>query len=380
MTKLRAALLAALATAVLAPPTAEAQRPAQQLSVAAQQMRVQLEQRGRRGPLYREVLQLEQMAQRVWQRRGRRGRPGRAAARLERQYRQTRAAVHRAVGLDEALLDTWDEVVFAARNLHGRPWIGQPTPQPHPPQPPPVVAATWSFEGRFERLPVRIQAQSRDQLHQQCLRFARGSRVSHVDDIVVFGARHRNGPGFWDADALCSIAALNARASQAFGMRVTGDVEGLPFSLQGPRPEIERALQTYLPRALRGMTTIDDVTIDGRRYHNGPGFWNAQQVLQMILSQLPAGGGPVVQPATYGGGVIWEAQGDVEGSPFRLQAQSRPQLQQQCLQFVQASGLHHVDDITVNGQRYHNGPGFWDAQGICNLISSQARQSQVRTF
>merc|ERR1712147_89293 len=101
------------------------------------------------------------MAQRVWQRRGRRGRPGRAAARLERQYRQTRAAVHRAVGLDEALLDTWDEVVFAARNLHGRPWIGQPTPQPHPP---PVVAATWSFEGRFERLPVRIQAQSRDQL------------------------------------------------------------------------------------------------------------------------------------------------------------------------------------------------------------------------
>lgn len=144
----------------------------------------------------------------------------------------------------------------------------------------------YDFQGQFESTPVNFSGQTIDQVYHQCIQFVSAAQLTMVDDVVVNGVAARNGPGYWDNNALCAIVALNARARGPAQAHVSGDVEGLPFSVSGDPATVQRVINTYLPIAVAHDTTIDDVTINGQRYHNGPGYWNGAQVAGMVAAQI----------------------------------------------------------------------------------------------
>jgi hypothetical protein len=77
-----------------------------------------------------------------------------------------------------------------------------------------------------------------------------------------------------------------------------GEIEGAPFHFEGRAAEVRQAALALVP-ILVGRTNVDDVTINGQRYHNGPGFWSAAQVAQMIAQRALAmsQGAPEARPA-----------------------------------------------------------------------------------
>ena len=217
-------------------------------------------------------------------------------AAVSQQYFELRRLFHARAIRNPAILDTWDLVVVHhnafVENSHGHGGHGHhPQPQPQPQPYPPQGQALFSFDGAFERTPVRFSGRTVDEVFQQCTRFVGSARLNNVDDVTVNGRAFHNGPSFWRADALCSIAALNAASAFA---TVSGDVEGVPFAVGGQPGEAARVLRSYLPRATQGLQ-IDDYNIGGRAYHNGPGYWTGAQVAEMIIAQLPPGVQPMYQ-------------------------------------------------------------------------------------
>jgi len=167
-------------------------------------------------------------------------------------------------------------------------------PQPYQPQPyqpgnpfQPQQQMGYDFQGQFEGQPVSFSGASIDQVHQQCMQFAMATRQQMVDDVVVFGQATRNGPGYWDANALCAIVAINARPRGPVQSVVQGTIENLPFYVAGDPMTVRRIVQTYVPMACAHDTTIDDLVVNGQAFHNGPGYWNGPAVASMILSQVP---------------------------------------------------------------------------------------------
>ncbi len=126
-----------------------------------------------------------------------------------------------------------------------------------------------------------------DAVYQQCLSFTSGARLQNVDDVIAFGRTARNGPGYWDANALCAIAAINARPRHGAQVQVSGMIEQMPFHVAGDSATVRRILTTYVPMAVAHETTIDDYTVNGQAFHNGPAYWSGQEVAQMIASQVP---------------------------------------------------------------------------------------------
>ncbi len=203
---------------------------------------------------------------------------------IDERYHALRLAVHSLSIHDEAFLDAWDDLVISHRRYQRRFGNQQPVNPPvvvQPPTPPPH-RPTYAFEGSFENMPVRFAGRSPDEVNQRCLQFAQTQRMSHVDDITIRGVSHRNGPSFWDANALCAIAALNSSST----IVVQGKVEYVPFAVGPDVHTAEQTLRTYLPRIM--PPHVDDVIINGTPYRNGPSFWNAEAVIQMITSQMPA--------------------------------------------------------------------------------------------
>ena len=205
------------------------------------------------------------------------------------QYNEVRALLHAASINDIQILDAWDEVVHSYHEYaEAGPSIGV-----QPPHQPGVVVVPGHnghnghnghyFQGTFENTPVTFAGNSPDEVFQRCSQFMASARISQVDDINVNGQAYRNGPSFWQNDALCSIAALNS--APAHTVQVRGDAEGTPFAIGAGQ---QRVLQVYLPRALAGLN-VDDIVINGQAYHNQASFWNASEVLNIILSQS---GGP----------------------------------------------------------------------------------------
>lgn len=216
-------------------------------------------------------------------------------------YRELRRLVHRTRHLDDHVLDAWDGVVAAAARGRGsvvvRPPV-QPTPIVHPPhrdprphdphwhdpQPGGQPFGLLRFEGKFERTPVTFAGRTPDEVYQRCMSFTSAARLTHVDDVEVFGTAHRNGPAYWSNEALCSIAVLNTRTQGGGGAVVSGHVEGLPFSI--PRRQAAHLLQRYLQSALQGQRHIDDIVINGQHYRNHSSYWSATEAAQIVLSQI----------------------------------------------------------------------------------------------
>jgi len=185
----------------------------------------------------------------------------------------------------DAELDAWYEVAFAWRLGHrgARPAPVRPVVQPAPSQP------LLTFNGAIEGAPVFWSAPTHQQLRAQCQASMGQSGFGNVDDIQIFGVAHHNGPSFWDAQAICAIVAANARLQRPVpGMvALDGDIEGAPFHFEGQVAEVHQAIQALIP-TLVGTTNVDDVTINGQRYHNGPGFWSPAQVAEMVAQRALA--------------------------------------------------------------------------------------------
>lgn len=368
MSFVRITLAFALIASFLASPI-EAQRRREDLEPFARAVglyRLEAERRGLTD-VARAAAELERIA---W-RGGRRGGVRRVEAAYRDLRRQTFAQGPR---LDDAILDAWENVSYEAHDLFGPP-DAQPTPGPIPGPVPTPVQAAYRFDGAFESMTVAFEGDP-GQLHAQCMQFVQSSRLSHVDDVrLADGRQVRNASSYWNADQLCSLAVLNAREAWAMTPIAEGAIEEVPFRVAG---DVRGMLTTYLPRFLAGNRWIDDVTINGRAYHNSAGYWSPDQATQMILSQLGALPAPVQQPAPVPPPPVagaWVAEGVVEGRAFRISAPLAQQIEPACQSFLQGQRVRVVRSITVSGRTYRQSRGgTWDARGACQLIASQAVQ------
>lgn len=252
---------------------------------------------------------------------------------------------------------------------------GSSTPPGHVPGhvivPPPIVlpdpphfaipATEYYFQGSFEDTEVFFTGFSHQEVHQECLNFTAAVTLSMVDDITAFGQSFRNGPSYWDESTLCAAAALNARPSNTTCPVVySGNVEGLPFSINAMNPdELRNLIRTYGP-TFASAASIDDVQIEGQNHHNGPSYWNNNEVTNMLLSNFVDEMAPIV------------AQGSIEDLPFAFSGYSVSEIRTQCETFWNSAQPSLVDDIVVNGQAQHNGPSYWNQAEACMLISSMS--------
>ena len=225
-----------------------------------------------------------------------------------------------------------------------------------------IPAIELTFEGSFEWVDVFFSGPDAETIFDACSTYVSSAGTSMVDDVMIFGTLHHNGPSYWDNRALCSMAAANARPRVGdCPVRISGQVEDVPFDFCGVSVvAVREAISTYVPMlAMGGM--IDDITIDGVPHHNGPSYWDTDEVTAMILSSV------IDRSAT----VI--ARGSIEDSPFVFTGYDAADIRAQCETYVGEMNISMVDDITVNGETRHNGPSYWNTAEICMIISSLAR-------
>ncbi len=283
----------------------------------------------------------------------------------------------------DGLLDAWDAVVATYAPIRPRnPAVGPNVPPRRSPWQP---SGAWSFQGSFEQTPVQLSGATVQQLEQSCLRLARSLDTSAVDDANIGGRNVHNGPGYWNAQALCSMVVLNATPAQPVGpAHVSGSIEGIPFSVYGTRAGIEQLLATHVPRLVSGMQ-VDDIELNGQHYRNGPSYWNPQQIVSLIVAQLapaaqprpmpPGRRGPGRRgPGRRGRGRPYAVQGTIENIPYTFTGPSAQQIDAQCQSFVSSAVTDWIDDIQINGRNLHNNSGWWNAQQVCEIISNQAQQ------
>ena len=162
----------------------------------------------------------------------------------------------------------------------------RPQPPARPPRPAPPPRAEFRFDGRFESLPIAFVAASPDGIYESCRSQSAAFSSEWVDDIEVFGRRVHKDAGYFSVDALCAVAALNARPNDGRRAQrdVMGQVESVPFRVVAERSSANDLLRRYLPVALQNAW-VDDVTVDGQLHRNPSGWWTMEQIVQILLSR-----------------------------------------------------------------------------------------------
>jgi hypothetical protein len=247
------------------------------------------------GPVTSELARLERLLDAA-ERRGHRDRGRTDPREVSEQYHRVQGALaagrrRGSPALARSLADLEGELRDAGYLPAYAPPPPPPRPEPRPlPRSPsrPRPEPAFRFDGQFESLPVSFVAPSPDGIFQACKAQSGAFSSEWVDDIQVFGVSQHSGSGYWSVDALCSIAALNARPVRADLASVAGQVESVPFRIAGDRAEVERLLRRYLPVASQNEW-IDEVTVSGQLHRNPSGWWNLDQVVQMVLSRVGGG-------------------------------------------------------------------------------------------
>ncbi len=295
-------------------PRQEPRPQAQPSEVAQRTLQVAVRELGQ-GPVTDELGRLVRMLERI-EGRGRRGRGhgrghghgheyGHAHGRdrireVGEQYQRVQGALAATVRrtpprLGHALADLESQLRYAGY-LPAYPPPPPPRPYPQPPypqqpQPPypqqPYPQASFRFDGQFEALPIAFVADSPDGIFQACKAQSGAFSSAWVDEIQVAGQPQRNGSGYWSVDALCAIAALNAQPMRMHIAiaPVAGQVESVPFRIVGDRDVANDLLRRYLPVALQNEW-VDDVSVGGQSHRNPSGWWNLDQIVQIVLSHF----------------------------------------------------------------------------------------------
>jgi len=252
------------------------------------------------------------------------------------------------------------------RDRRGHPdWRPGPTPGPRPVP----VAHDLIFRGQFENVDVTFRGADRRDLHADCQRFMQSaSGMNWVDDIVIFGTAHRNGPSYWSPATLCAISALNARPDRPDpGVPIlSGSVEEVPFSIYGSSAEARDALSSYMHDALDGLW-IDDVVIGSQVLRNRYGYWSITETIAILQSNI-------LDPAAPRRGGF-AAAGTMQSIPFAFQGATIDDVREACVAFynsVLSDG--RVDVIIVGSERRENRPGYWNASEACMIVTSLAER------
>ncbi len=227
---------------------------------------------------------------------------------------------------------------------------------------PPPVPLTFSFQGRFEDMDVVFTGETVHDVFQECRAFASTSEsLGWVDDITVGGRSFHNGPSYWEGDALCGIAALNAVSSRRTPILVSGTIEDMvPFSIHAGPHDARELLSIYIPRVV-DSGWVDDIVVNGRASHNGPSYWSASEIVAIISAG-------VAEP-----GATLFASGTIEDNAFSFSGRSVNDVQEQCLTFIgQAMAGTWIDDVSVNGTDRHNASGWWSPSDVCMIVGSLA--------
>lgn len=114
-----------------------------------------------------------------------------------------------------------------------------------------------------------------------------------VDDVTIGGRRFHQNQGYWSGAQLAELVAGNLDPGQGGGtggrqLVARGRIEQTPFVLVGQdAAELQRACGDFM----RSVVTenVDDVTVNGRHRHNGPGYWNEAEVCMIITSMAQGG-------------------------------------------------------------------------------------------
>lgn len=228
------------------------------------------------------------------------------------------------------------------------------------PPPPPPPPSSLLFVGRFEQQDVSFSGRDADEVFSACRTFGASSDAfDWVDEVTIDGATWRTS-GYWEADQLCALAALNAAPTHAPGPpTVSGTIEDAPFAIWGSRSAVERTARSYLPYLDDGW--VDDVTVNGQAMRNGPGYWSGEALVTIVL-------GGVVDP-----GAAFIATGTMEDTPFTFSADTPEGIRDQCMAFfASAMADEWVDDIVVNGTARHNTYEWWSAPDACMIVTTLA--------
>lgn len=361
---LLALALSALSSIALAQPGTP-RRPGPDLAWVTQRLAQQAAMEAPRGRFTRVAQQLAADAPAVQTRQH-----PQALARFDQLYvRARRLLIDDRARPSDALLDAWDELVVSYAPMRRF----APPQEPNLPPPPPPQAL-YSFQGSFEQTPVQLTGRTLEELDQSCIRFTSAIDTRTIDDVTIGSQRVHNGPSYWDARALCSIVVLNASAPSDFApVHATGSIEGIPFAVHGTRDVVARIIEQHVPRVVRGMQ-VDDVELNGQRYRNGPSFYRAEQIVSLIVAQLPGGPQPIPpgpRPLPPRGPL--GAQGTIESVPFSFTGRSAAEIQTQCRAYVASAVSEWIDDIQIDGRPLHNASGWWNVDQVCEIIGNQAR-------
>ncbi len=109
------------------------------------------------------------------------------------------------------------------------------------------------------------------------------------------------------------------------------------------------------------LTMVDDVVVNGVAARNGPGYWdNAALCAIVALNVTPRG-------QTHA-----HVSGSVEGLPFNV-AGDMHTVQRILTTFLPIAVAHDntIDDIVINGQAFHNGPGYWTGADVAAMAAAQ---------
>jgi hypothetical protein len=165
-------------------------------------------------------------------------------------------------------------------------------PQPTPvPVPNPPVSYGYDFDGVMGGYRVDFRGQTLRDLYHSCLNQLSDLRVSSSSSIEVNGVRYSVSSKLpYGRDALCSLAALNARPRDRDArLALDAKIEGvLPIRLYVGTGVVENprdVLDQYL-REIMKSGEVDDVEIWGFNHRNGPGYWSLWDVKQMLVERV----------------------------------------------------------------------------------------------
>ena len=219
-----------------------------------------------------------------------------------------------------------------------------------------------SFSGRFEQTDVTFSGRNADEVASDCQAFASRVSLSWVDDVQFAGRSYHNSSGYWNADALCSIAAANASsASGECGVSVQGTIESTPFAFCArDSDELAATVNRHLPNLVGSW--VDDMVVNGQTLRNRSGYWNTQAVTAILLNSTPDES------------CALQASGTIESVPFTFSAHTPQELRSKCESFWTQFDFTWADDMVVNGETRRNRRGYWSGAEACMIVSSVSQQ------
>lgn len=159
-------------------------------------------------------------------------------------------------------------------------------------------------------------------------------------------------------------APLPARAWTFEGRFEDTDVRFVGGSID----ELHRACTGWASSS-SSSSMVDDITIFGRSWRNGPTWWDASELCAIVALNAR----PEHPTETTLSGTVEDVPFEVSGSPDEVRDAIRRYL-------PTAIDDASVDDLTVDGRQYRNGPSWWDSAEVVQMVLSHVVAGDAAWF